>query len=459
MTIFCCRTYFAAANQGSNSGSMTERILSREQSQTRLSEQDNLDGGVPCLSSEIIVDDKPQIFSSFFDSFASDYLLNSAASTLYRDDLAAAVYFPPRYTWEEESSGQSLKNEAELAKSNSLAQNKISDFLEPLVISDRRCLGGNCLEQTGKHLSYQGKPLALPGEIKAADVVALTIGALDTRWLLGLTLKEGDAYQGRVYIFDGNKFSPLIFGDQTEKISSPYLGQFGFGGSDTDYLVIYGAYRGEAYRFQAATVTDISTFFDFRVMATGFRPEIIKATNGRVVNWYIYSSSLGRPRLIKLWQNSDGKISGEADYQNIFSNSGESASFRLVAAAADKFVLLATIRQDNMETNRVFTDRGFESRMPGELIYNAIIAEPGITIKKLAASKLGSPDNPCSEGKLSFSTDNNFWQELPSGQNLNQTFKATVENNYFLRVDFPAQTDSFYSPFLNEVLFDFYYQK
>ncbi len=439
LTIFCCRTFFVHAGKGLNSGWVPE--------------QNNLSAGTFCPSAEVISSDKPQIFNSFFDSFASDYLINSAASTLYRDDLAAAVYFRPLYTWDAAPMTVSSKNKEELDKII------LSDFLDPLAISDQRCLGGDCLTQKGKRLSYQGKSVSLPKEVKESDIAALTIGALKTRWLIGVTLKEGTNYEGRVYIFDGSEFTPFVFADRSEKISSPYLGQFGFGGIESDYLIIYGAYRGQAYRFQSGEVSDLSTFFDFRIMATGFRPEIIRAANGVVVNWYIYSSSLGRPRLIKLWQNDGGKISGEADYQAIFTNTGESAVFGLLEAKVDEFILVAGLKQDGIEALKIFTDRGFDNKMPGGLIFNPIVVDSELTIKKLADSQLGSPDNPCSEGTLSFSEDNNFWQALPSGQNLNQNFNAVVSDNYFLRVDFPAQKESFYSPFLNEVLFDFYYQK
>lgn len=440
---FCFRTFFSQASFFSN----------LDQRAGNNSQESPLENSASASSSLTISGDKTLIFSSFFDSFASGHLIDLTSTNLYRDDLSAAVYFPPLYTWELASADIITETKKNFSKVY------LNDYLLPLNNIDRRCLEGKCLEQKGKRLVFQGKALSLPKDIKAADIVGLTIGSLESRWLVGITLKDGANYQGRVYFFDGKKYSPVILSGTSEKISSPYLGLFGFGGHESDFLVIYGAYRGQAFRLQDGKTTDISEFFDFRVMATGFQPEVIRATNGRVVNWYIYSSSLERPRLIKLWQNSRGEISGEADYNDIFENNEETVIFNLLETNPEEFVLVSSIYKDNLESVKTFTDRGFDNKMPGELIFNPINIDAEIVIKQLANSNLGTSLSPCLEAKFSFSSDNNNWQELPCGQNLNQEFTAPVKNNYFLRVDFPGQTEKFYSPFLTEVLFDFYYQK
>lgn len=394
-----------------------------------------------------------QTFNSFFDSFASGHLINTALSTLFRDDSAAAVYFPPDYSYEEAAIETANIYKSEFAKIYS------NDFSKPLTLVDRRCFGENCLEQKGRKLSYRGKSLALPKGIKESEVAALSIGSLEKRWLIGVTLKKGVVYEGRVFYFDGAKFTPLLFPGNKEKITSSYIGLFGFGGEESDFLAVYGAYRGIAYRFQADKTTDLSQFFDFRIMAKGFRPEIIKASNGQATNWYIFSSSLGHPQLIKLWQNQSGEITGEAAYQDIFSEPGETVLFYPISASENDFKLLAKVKRGSGESWRVFTDRGFKNTNPGELVFNPIPVNSEIIIRKIANSELGSLSAPCPEGRFYFSADNVSWQELPRGENLNKDFKVAAKDNFYLRVDFPAQADRFYSPFLAEVLFDFYYQK
>ncbi|MEI6529786.1 MAG: hypothetical protein WCN88_05355 [Candidatus Falkowbacteria bacterium] len=438
LTNYFFATFFARAGSNINLSTQEEKTAEGNTSENALN---NKQSGDP----------SSLIFSSFFDSFASNHLIDETATSMYRDDLVTAVYFPPLYSFE-------------LAPIDIITKNKkniddiyLNDFLRPLNIIDKRCLVGKCLEQRGARLIYEGKSLSLPEDINDSDIAGLSIGALEKNWLIGVTLKDGVNYLGRIYSFDGSKFTALSFGEKIEKISSSYFGLFGFGGAESDFLVIYGAYRGLAYRFQAGHITDISKFFDFRVMATGFKPEIIRATNGDLVYWYVYSSSLARPHLIKLWQNKRGEIIGEADFRYMFSDTGEAASFKLMNTSDREFVLLARLKKETTETFKIFSDRGFDNKMPGELIFNPIGVDSEIIIKTIANSKLGSPTAPCLESKFSFSTDNKNWQELPCGENLN--FANPVKNNYFLRVDFPAQSDKFYSPFLDEVLFDFYYQK
>jgi len=447
-TIYCCANFFNkdrspapfSWDEEASSPDNTDSNGLNSSNQSGLASQDQ------AINSELI-------FYSFFDSFASSHLIDATTTTLFRDDLAAAVYFPPDYSW------QAAPAEIVDKYKNEFEGIYLNDFSKPLAAIDRRCLGRDCLEQKGKKLSYNGKSVVLPKNIKENDIMSVSIGSLRKRWLIGVTLRDGVNYQGRVFYFDGKKITPLLFPDNQEKISSPYIGVFGFGGEESDFLLIYGSYRGIAYRIQEEKTVDISRFFDFRVMAMGFRPEVIKAASGKTIYWYVFSSSLNHPQLIKLWQNQDGEISGEAIYQSIFSDSIDAASFRLLETEATSFNLLARLKQGTSETWQVFSDLGFNNYKPGEMVFNPIPVESEIIIQKIADSQLGSAEAPCLDGKFSFSTDNSNWQELSRGENLNKNFRTPVKDNFFLRVDFPEQADKFYSPFLAEVLFDFYYQK
>lgn len=379
-------------------------------------------------------------FSSFFDSFASDYLIDLNQTSLYRDNFSAAIMFPPDYTWEK-------TNEAVV--------------LNPLF-PEKRCLGNKCLEQREGKLIYQGKEIAIPKELATREISAITLGALDKRWLVGFTFKNGEKYQGAVYYFNGKKLTLLLSGD---KLASPYLGYFGFGGKEDDFLIIYGAYRGIAYRVQAEKIIDVSKFFDYRIMAEGFRPEVIRVETGSRINWYVYSLTPNKPRLIKLWQDTNNEISGEAVYQDLFFGGEEEAIFSFLRADINEISLVARIKKPGElgeEYWQIFRDRGFKNQALGQLVFNPMLigsSESKIIIKKLANSSLGSQDTPCPEATLLFSVDNKNWQVIPQGYYLNKDFGALQLDKYFLKVNLPAQKDKFYSPFLNEVLFDFYYQK
>lgn len=389
------------------------------------------------------------IFDSFFDSFANDYQIDSSRTNLYRDNSAAAVYFPPEYTWGPADSATISENESEFG------QLSFDDFSAPAY--EKRCLKNKCLEQRDGKLYFDGQLINFPKDVEVSKIAAISLGVLDSNWLVGITLKEGESdYSGKVYYYDGKNFSAL---GMNGKVGSPYFGIFGFGGKDTDFLVIYGAYKGIAYRIQGENILDISQFFDYRLMNGGFRPEVIRAEGGGRVNWYVFSLTATRPHLIKLWQNKEGKIGGEMEYQDIFSGGGEETSFALLETGADKFSLLAKIDREGNYEWKVLNDYGFKNQSDGVLFFTPVIYDKPVTLQKIANSSLGSPDLLCSEGKLMFSLDSGYWQTIPLGQALNSEFCFSSVEKFFLKVDLPAQTDKFYSPFLNEVLFDLYYQK
>lgn len=411
----------------------------------------------------------PLVFSSFFDSFASDYLIDLNRTNLYRDNVSAAIMFPPDYSWRE-------------VEETEIDEKIISESKKYLNTSfEKRCLGDKCLERKGSELIYQGRTLVLPPEIKGRNLSAVTIGVLDNRWLVGFTRKVDDKYQsetkkyqGVVYYFDGKEFTLLLNDD---KFSSPYSGLFGFGGRESDFLVIYGAYRGIAYRVRDNQITDVSKFFDYRTMDKGFRPEVIRVEAKRQINWYVFSLTPEKPKLIKLWPDKNNEIVGEILYQDIFYDVAAGATFSFLNFNDGEINLLAKIKstgmdsgegdgvQDSLENEsgdwKIFSDRGFKNQLPGELVFNPIsTVSPGskIIIKKLANSSLGLRDAPCLEATLSFSQDQKTWYAMPQGYYLNKDFGDLQLDTYFLKVNFPAQVDKFYSPFLTEVLFDFYYQ-
>jgi len=392
-------------------------------------------------------------FGSFFNNFVSASSIDNTKTTLYRDKTAVAIFFPPDYGW------QSADDSTVAQSKNDLNIFHFNNFTGPY--NDERCLGNNCLKQQDNSLYYNGQHLNLPAAINSQDVIAVTIGAISNRWLIGLTLKDGTKYQGQVFYFDGQNFSPLLSAGTTPgPISSVYSGLFGFGGEANDFLVIYGGYEGKAYRVRGSNLTDISQFFPIRVMDGGFKAEAIKTVNRNEVNWYVFSLTSGRPWLMKLWQNGTSDIVGEAVFKDFISASTQSAAFKLLAISANQISLLAKITNDNADSWQVFTDRGFKNEAPGTLVFTPIanngVASP-MSIKKIAISDLGLDQTSASLAQFSFSADGSNWQNIPSGKNID--FTSPVIRYFFLKVAFPAFQDKFYSPFLTSVSFDYYCQK
>jgi len=389
------------------------------------------------------------IFGTFFDTFSGVGFVDLTKTTLYQDSVAHAIIFSPDYSW------QPLETEMIESDQTFLKNIRFNKFEE--TASDERCLNNKCLEQAGNDLYYNNKSLARPKELKNLDVVAVSIGALEKRFLVGFTIKEGENYRGEVFTYDGSRFKAL---SPTEPFVSPYFGVFGFGGEENDFLVIYGAYKGIAYRFQGKNITDISHFFDIRVMNQGFKAEVVKTKKGNNTNWYVFSSTLKRPWFIKLWQNRTEEIVGEAIFKDLFASNEESAGFMIKEVSESEVVFLANVKRDSQDYWYSFIDRGFKNNEPGAVFLGPIShgLEPiPITFETLKLAYLDLDFTSRELIKFLFSTDGNEWQELALDKQMD--FATPTIKQFYLQVTFPATADKFYSPFLDSVLFDYYYKK
>lgn len=415
-------------------------------------------------------------FNIFYDSFSGLGRIDSSKTSLYLNGAAAAVMFPPDFSFAPATSGEA--GEAEM---DNLFLENFNDFDAPQKAE--YCLGKNCLNQDGLKLYYNQRLVSLPSRIKMADVEAISIGALDSKWLVGLTMKYSGKHRGEVYFFDGKKFTPLVF---PKMLVSKYFGLFGFGGEDNDFLVVYGAYQGAAYRFRNKTPQDISKFFDIRVMKDGFKAEVIKVKNGQDINWYISSLTNNRPQFIKLWQNGTPEIVGEIIFN--LSDAEEQAtqnqatkeraiSFKLKEIKPREIIFSAKVKNGDSISLYNFIDRGFKNESSGNLTFSPISfshEQPLITLEKIKTSKIGVDESNRDKVKVSFSSDEKTWREVPFGENIE--FKTTISNNsnsssgaattepeffnnFRLQIIFSPLSNKFYSPFLEDFLFEYYCAK
>ncbi|MFA5109411.1 MAG: hypothetical protein WC458_02625 [Patescibacteria group bacterium] len=391
--------------------------------------------------------DPSLIFRSFSDNFSSPARLDFAATDLYQDKISTAVFFAPDYDW------QTAAAETTLTFKGYIDSFKAGNFNGPY--NDRRCLDDNCLEQKDKDLYYNNRLLALPAGIRKNDIAAVSLGSLSDNWLVGFTLKDGAEYRGQVFYFDGQKFTPLVL---SSPITSSYFGLFGFGGEKNDFLVIYGAYQGIAYRVRGTEIINVSRFFNIRTMNNGFKAEVMKVAYQDNVNWYIFSSSSHHPFWMKLWQNRTPEIIGAAVFDNFFTGSEDYSAFRPIEIKNDKIVFLAKIKDNNVESYKIFTDRGFKNTAPGTLTFRPIsFGGSPFSIEKISEAGLDLDSGSVAAVKFLFSADDGNWREIVTKDN--SVFFAPALKSFRLKVTFAASTDKFYSPFLEAVLFDYYCRK
>jgi hypothetical protein len=354
------------------------------------------------------------------------------------------MFFAPDYAWEK------ANDELVDLFRDSFAGEQSNDFSGPY--QDERCLNGNCLSQQGGELIYNGRPLSWPEELKNSQVAAVSLGLLSRQWLVGFTLKDGNNYRGQVFYFDGSKFKLLVL---PAEIYSTSFGLFGFGGDDSDFILVYGADQARAFRVRNSVATDISRWFSPRVMEGGFKPEILRVKKGTDVIWYVYSSTLSRPQFIKLWQNGTQDIVGEAVFSDLLAFSYPIASFRLVSSQDYRVVLLVRMQSGNAEEWKIFIDRGFKNAAPAELVTKPISRNGGVAmvISSIVSVDLDLDAASAKTVDFSFSEDGQSWRQVPVGKN--QPFLTDKIRSYFLKVRFPALTDRFQSPFLDSILFNY----
>lgn len=407
------------------------------------------------IVSEEVVDKKPPnivdpslIFGTFFDSFSSDVLINQDKTTVYYDKPAAAVFLTPDYEWRELSPADKI-----VAEHQDNFPAEANNFNGPYL--DRRCLGADCLEQRRNDLYYNDRRLKLPAETDNYEILAVSITSLSNRWLVGFTLKDGSAYRGMAFYFDGYYFSPLITDATDIQITSSYFGLIGGGGDDNDFLLIYGGYKGIAYRIRERQAFDISRFFEVRVMRNGFKAEVVRVDRNGDVGWYVYSSTLSRPRLIKLWENGSGKIVGQAIFTHRLS--GDYVIFKLLDSNEERNTLLAKSSVGGSYHWHVFDDRGFDNNRENILEFKPISRGTNISLKKIAYSKLGLDEKGLASAKFLFSANGQDWVEISAGKNID--FPVLDIKQFFLKLVFAVPDNKFHSPFLADILFDYYYQK
>ena len=385
--------------------------------------------------------------NSFPFSFVS---FDWTKSDLYFDNSATALYFPLDYQWTREQSAPSAAEQAYF-------QNiKFNEFNGPY--NDERCLNNNCLTQTGLALYYNNAPLDLTGMLDLAagdEVAAVSIASLSSRWLVGVTIKNSQQYRGQAFYFDGRKFTPLIF---PSPITSNTFGLFGFGGTDDDFLAIFSALSGTAYRIRGDSYTNISKFFGFRVVNFGFKAEVIKVGSGNNTTWYVISSTFNRPHFIKLWQNGGAEIAGVAAFDNLFISSERSVYFKLISdSSTEKKFMARVVNYNGNENWFTFIDRGFDNQTAKSVISYPMPYDkdlPMRTVKSLARSYLDIDALSASAADFFFSSDGEDWQHLPQGEGID--YYARPAQQYFLKITYPAVGNKFHSPFIDYINFALY---
>ena len=394
-----------------------------------------------------------EAMNSFGDIFSSLVYIDQTKTDMNWDTNTTAFTFPPLYSFTKIETGSGVA----------------AGSTSPLSSSSN-------LKVVNNTLYYNGQIIKLPAEVRAENILNINVDLIGSRLLVGIVTGKTYDERGWVYFFDGAKksFTPLITAASAEKIEPKFErpgGTIAFGGTEDNFLIVYGGYDGHAFYYYKGVLSDVSKFFDLRVSAGGFVPEIVSRDNSRGTIFYICSRTEGKPKLIKFWPKQAGELMGSLDFTPlIFTDSlgATSASCDLNEKGILINVKKAVMTADNL--NNVsseawqFIDNGFDNSHNREVTSIDIGQNRGRKIDSAAILDLdiesdGTIQNgaPNSQAELYFSNqagegpnnDGSNWQKITPFEWVG--FKAPT-TSLFWRATFKAEPgDSDYSPWFDQI--------
>ncbi|MCF7795401.1 hypothetical protein K9M50_03515 [Patescibacteria group bacterium] len=429
-----------------DNGDEEEIVDDEKEREDEGSEDDNDDNEIDKDESDF----SESFINSFGDSFSSGVYLNLKETNMYLDEYSSALTFEPLY---------------DFFKLDSCVENgSTCDFHKDVQVLDggmKACISGtnNCLKVMNDKLYYNNKKIDLPEKIRSEEIISLTVGALDTKFLLGAVLADNKDEYGLVYSFANNNFENIISKYSRNNISSKYQrqgGKIGFGGSDDNFLIVYAGYRGKAFQVLSDEIIDISDMFGLRVANKGFVPQILQSGSGGDSTWYICSLEKRKPKFIKLWQNSSKYIQGSLDLTyNIYTNNKLYNNFNhCYLSENDKHRVYLTF--DNVSSLDIwqFQDSGFDTSHDYSVVSSDILDKEGYVAKNavikdisLSVSEKGYTNNINDYGTLYISTDNSNWNSVEVSDIFNFN---KLSSDLYWRLDL-KKGDDYFSPWFNNL--------
>lgn len=274
--------------------------------------------------------------------------------------------------------------------------------------------------------------------------------------LVGEVIKVGDVYKGLISRADG---AP-IFTEADTPIVSKYPGTLSFGGDENDFLAVYGAYEGLAFRVrdndQSLMITDYSNLVGIRVMNGGFAPRIIRVPaisyQSSVVSysWYVWSATERNPKLIKLFENNVGAIIGAADFSPSLFGSG--VVFASFAASRSGSLVARVVSEGGEESFWNFTDLGFDTSISREAVSVNLSVAPA-AVRRASIAEV-DPMEVGGSARFFLSNDGIVWVPVRVGDEI--VFPNEHGTQLLWKATFTPETFSgMPTPFLSRIKLDY----
>lgn len=326
------------------------------------------------------VKEKNLQYNVFGDHFVNDLYIDWHKTNFYYDQVTTAFTFLPDYDWLTRGACADRFCGLTAADWNFPEIEQENDFAG---ITEEYCLSGRCLRHENLNLYYQGKKIDLPTEVRSVELRNITIYPLNSDWLVGFVFYNNGQEQGRAYRFDGRNFSNLDEKNTISLISRDGFegARFGFGGDEDNFLVLYGGYDLLGYQVVRGLLFDVSNFLGLRVADGGFAPSIFKHEIDGEVLWHICSRTAGKPKLIKLWQNSSGNIKGSLSLTEPLLKEKEGAESAWCRPGDVSGELELIVAKRSAYEWRTFRDKGFRQQDGYQITTKNLFKESGEVLK------------------------------------------------------------------------------
>lgn len=279
---------------------------------------------------------------------------------------------------------------------------------------------------------------------------AITLSS-EPRGITTKIISNGGRYKVLVYAEDGSE----ILGASSTPIVSDYPGSVGIGGTQDDFLVVYGSYEGAGARISRSAdgswkTQDISRYLGARVMNGGITPDIIRIAGANHIDWYIWNAASGSPRLIKLFTDSSGQVRGAVDFtSDIFTHGETAASFEAAPIGSGETLIAEVTDSSGGNGYYDFTDLGFDKSSERFIFSSNVNTYPGAVREASFYFDPGSFENDGSEVHFYISNDGVRWYEDDNGTTV--SFPNADGRELLWKADFKPSSDTMTSPYLDKV--------
>lgn len=390
--------------------------------------------GVPIPVNETLAPKQDLFYEVFYDLFSGTGWLDQGKTTMYHDQMMTAFLLPPMFQFEK-----------------SAVSPTVTFISRKSDGSDERCIRNACVRAQGTELFFNGTALSLPSEVQGATVVGVSVGSLSSVWPVGIVTKNGEDYSGWLFTFDGTNWKN-VQRENKEVFVSRYGGTIGFGGVDTDWVAVYGAYEGRAVHIQQGALTDISRFFGIRVMAGGFDPEVTRVNARNTITWYVWNKG-GFPKLVKLFENGTNVIVGATDLSSRLTGYIPRATSMYFSPTENPYVLITKVVMEGASEMWRFTDDGFDNNTDRQIVSASLTNR----IMPAVRAKFAQIEYTNGGGRVQFYLTNNnvTWNEVKVAETGEVVFKDTSGDKVYWKASIAPSSDKYMSPYFGMIEIDY----